>query len=95
MLAAFAIALAGCSGKKEVSASEVEEQAATQLAAQVNAPKPNVDCPGPLKAEVGATLDCVLTAEGDPTRYPVKIEVTSVEDEKVNFSVEVGDSPLP
>jgi hypothetical protein len=95
-LVALALALAGCSsGTGEVAEKEVEEQAATQLAAKVNQPKPNIDCPGGLKAEAGAKLDCVLTAEGDPARYPVAVTVTSVEDENVKFDIQVGDAPIP
>lgn len=95
MVAALALTLAGCSGEKQVSEAEVEEQAATQLAAQVNQPKPNIDCPGPLKAEVAASLDCVLTVTGDTERFPVKVTVTSIEGDTVKFDVKVGDAPIP
>ena len=95
LVAALALTLAGCSGEKQVAEAEVEEQAATQLAAQVNQPKPDIDCPGPLKAEVGATLDCVLTVQGDAQRFPVTVTATSIEGDKVNFDVQVGDAPLP
>lgn len=96
VLAVLAIGLAGCSfGEKEVSEAEIEEQVATQLAAQVTTqPKPDIDCPGPLKAEVGATLDCVLSVQGEPDRYPVKVEVKSVEDDKATFDIEVGNEPI-
>lgn len=95
VLAVLALGLAGCSfGEKEVAEAEVEEQVATQLAAQTNNPKPDIDCPGPLKAEVGATLECVLSVQGDTDRYPVKVEVKSVDAKKASFDIEVGDQPI-
>ena len=93
--AALALALAGCSGTKEVSEADVEDQAATKLAEQVKQPKPNVDCPGPLKAEEGATMDCVLVAQGDTDRYNVKVVVSSIDGDTVNMTFEVGEAPLP
>jgi hypothetical protein len=95
-----ALAAGGCKasvgiGDKEVAEADIEQQAADQLAAEVHQPAPDIDCPGPLKAEKGATLACVLSVKGDTARYPVTITATGVADGKVDFDAKVGDKPLP
>ncbi len=88
-------ALVGCSsGPGAVEKSEVEKVAATELAAQVGADEPpNISCPGDLEAEVGTTMTCELSVEGDEDVYPVEIEVTSVDGDDVKFDVQVDDTP--
>lgn len=83
--------LAGCSGENAVSQSDVESEAETQLAAQVDGATPDVSCPDDLTAEVDETMQCELTIEGDDTVYPVTITVTSVDGDQANFNIEVGD----
>ena len=86
--------LAGCSsGDKTVDRADVEKEAATQLAAQVNQPEPDISCPDDLDAKVGATMECELSVKGDDAVYPVHIKVTSVKDGDAKFDVEVGDTP--
>jgi len=93
----IAFAITGCSGSvsigdSDVAESEVETVVAEQLAATVdNGVTPNIDCPGDLKAEVGATITCTLTVDGDETSYPVTVEVTEVNDGAATFSAEVGE----
>lgn len=96
---ATALLLTGCGGsvsigEKTVSKADVETQAAKQLAAEVNQPEPKITCPGDLKAEVDATLECTLVAAGATTEYPVTIKVTSVEDGTAKFAIEVGQAPV-
>ena len=88
--------LVGCSfGTDAVSRDEVESVAASELAEQVGADEPpNISCPEDLDAEVGATMTCELSVEGDDDVYPVEIKVTSVDDGDVNFDVEVEDTPV-
>lgn len=98
-LGATALFAAGCEGsvsvgEKTISKSEVEAQAATQLAAQVDQPEPEITCPDDLKAEVDATMECTLVAEGETTEYPVTITVTSVEDGTAKFDIKVGEAPV-
>ena len=89
-----AVLAAACSGSDAVAADDVETEAAEKLAAEVGSDvAPNVDCPEDLDAEVGAELTCELTVEGDSAAYPVYIEVTSVDGDNANFSVEVGEEP--
>jgi outer membrane murein-binding lipoprotein Lpp len=83
--------LSSCSSDQTVSQSDVESEAESQLAAQVDGTNPSVSCPDDLKAEVDETMECDLTLEGDDTVYPVTIKVTSVEGDQANFSIEVGD----
>lgn len=66
------------------------------LAAEVNQPEPNIDCPEDLDAKVGAEMECVLSVEGDDKRFPVTVKVTSIDDEGENakFGVQVGSEPL-
>ena len=90
-VAAGALLVAGCSTDNAVSQDEVEAQAEEQLASEVDGAAPDVSCPGDLDAEEGATMECELTVEGDETVYPVSIEVTSVEGDTANFSIEVGE----
>ena len=82
--------LAGCS-ENAVSQSDVETEAETQLAAQVEGATPDVSCPGDLTAEGDETMECDLTGEGDDAVYPGTITVTSVEGDQANFNIEVGD----
>ncbi|SQE00427.1 MULTISPECIES: DUF4333 domain-containing protein [unclassified Parafrankia] len=100
-LAAMA-SVGACSGSVSIGGSdavaepELERRVATALAEQVNRPTPNIDCPGDLAAEVDASIQCVLTVTGDTTRYPVNVRVTSVNgDDDVQFSAQVGTTPLP
>lgn len=92
------VLLSGCGvsvhvGKNEVSRSDVETQVAKELAAKVNQPVPKVTCPGPLKAKVGASLDCDLVAQGDTAVYAVHVVVDSVKNGKVHFNAQVADQP--
>ena len=77
---ASAIFLSACCGASTVPKADVEKQAAVQLAKEVDEPEPDVTCPDDLDAEVDATLECTLVAEGDTVEYPVTITVTSVKD---------------
>jgi hypothetical protein len=104
LIAAGAVAAlaAGCSasvsvGDSSVPRADVEREAATRLAEEArevdpDAAVPTVSCPGDLKAEVDASLDCSLTLDGVEGSLPVYVVVTSVEGTTVNYSVEAGDS---
>ena len=87
-----ALVTAACGGGA-IDESELEASVAEQLAAETGQPEPNIDCPGDLEAEVGATTECDLSVDGDDAVYPVAVEVTSVEGDQVNYKVEVGDAP--
>ena len=92
LLAGFTLVAAAC-GAGAVKEADVESAVAAQLAAETDQPEPDVDCPDDLDAEVGATMECDLTVEGDDAVYPVTVKVTSIEDGKANYSVEVGEAP--
>ena len=89
-------AAAGCSGgggENLIAQEDLEQEVATQLAAAVDQPEPNISCPGDLEAEVGATTECELSVDGDDAVYPVTVEVTSAEDGDAEFEIEVGETP--
>jgi len=90
-LAGAALLLSACGGGV-LEEADVEASVAAELAAQLDQPEPNIDCPGDLKAEVGASMECELTVDGDDeTVLPVAVEVKSIEDGTANYSVEVGE----
>lgn len=80
-------------GDNQVDKAEVESQVATQLAKNVNQPKPDISCPSGLDAKVGASIDCTLTAQGDSTKLPVHVVVDSVSDGTAHFTAQVGGVP--
>lgn len=92
LLAGFTLTAAAC-GAGAVPEADVESSVAKQLAAETDQPEPDIDCPGDLDAEVGASMECDLTVDGDDNVYPVTVKVTSIEDGKANYSVEVGEAP--
>ena len=50
-----------------------------------------MECPDDLDAQVGATLTCVLTHQGES--YDVDVTVTAVEGDNVSFDIEVAGQP--
>lgn len=81
-------AVTGCSAGA-VDQSDVEEQISAQLEAEVGQAPDRVECPEDLEAEVGATMTCLLYAGED--NIDVDVEVTSVDGDDVNFSIQVAD----
>ena len=75
---ALLAALAGCG--KIATDDSVEEQVKSQLGTD------NADCPTDLKGEVGQSIICKAT-RGDQT-FDVKVTVTSVEGNTINFDIE-------
>ncbi|MGZ4658676.1 MAG: DUF4333 domain-containing protein, partial [Blastococcus sp.] len=55
--------------------------------------RPTISCPDDVKAEVGATTRCTLTAGGDTTKYGVSIKVTSVKGSDAKFDIKVDQQP--
>ena len=90
LVAGSLLALAACGGTATVSSDDVAQQISDQLAAQVGTAPDSVTCPGDLAAEVGTTMTCELTADGQS--LPVTVTVTSVEGSTVNFDIQVADS---
>lgn len=88
-LATFALAGCGLLGAGSLPADEVETKISEQLAAQVGQEPDEVSCPEDLPAEEGAEMTCELTAGEDS--IDVMVTVTTVEDDTVNFDIEVAD----
>jgi hypothetical protein len=85
--AAAALALlcvAGCA--KLATDDSVEEQIRSQLGTDT------ADCPSDLQGEVGRSIVCQATAGG--RKFDVKVTVTSVDGDKINFKIErIGATP--
>lgn len=90
----LAAACSGGVGEEQVAEADVEQEVSEQLGEEVGGAPPDIDCPDDLAAEVGASMECVLSVEGDDARYPVAVEVTSAEDGDATFDVEVLDEPI-
>lgn len=82
-------ALAGCMGSTTVSQSEVEHQVSASLEEQIGQAPDKITCPGDLEGEVGTEMRCELEAEGDT--IGLTVTVTSVENNTVEFDIEVDD----
>ena len=83
---AVLVALAGCA--KIATNDSVEEQVKSQLGTD------SANCPTDLKGEVGQSIVCKAT-RGDQT-FDVKVTVTSVEGNTINFDIErVSGTPTP
>ncbi|WP_067853699.1 DUF4333 domain-containing protein [Nocardia shimofusensis] len=92
LIALACLTAAGCSVNIGSSTPTVEEtdleRSVTQtLADQVGQEPENVDCPDDLKGEVGAVMECSLTADG--VTRTMTVTVTSVEGDTVNYDIEV------
>ncbi|MFW6600171.1 DUF4333 domain-containing protein [Propionibacteriaceae bacterium Y2011] len=84
------VSLTGCFGPPTVSQADVEEQISTQLEKQVGTKPDQVTCPGDLTGEVGTTMTCTLTHEGQS--LDVNVEVTEVEGSTVRFNIKVAEA---
>ena len=91
-LLAAGLLIAGC-GADRVPAGTVAVEAADVLAERTGV-RSAISCPEELQAEPGAELRCVLTPEGEASRYGVTVTVTSVDGDQVGVDVEVDDAPL-
>lgn len=92
LLALACVAAAGCSVNigsttPTVKEADLERSVAQTLAEQVGQQPDGVDCPDDLEGEVGAVLECTLTADG--VTHNLTVTVTSVEGDTVNYDVEV------
>lgn len=85
-MCSLTLMLSAC-GSKAVAQSDVEEQVKDQLTKTVGQTPDKIECPGDLKAEVGTTMRCTLSAGGDS--IGLTVEVTSVEGDNVKFGIEV------
>ena len=90
----IAAAVTGCSGSSAVSKSDVEQQISSKLAAKVGQTPKSVSCPGNLKAKVGESMVCTLTAD-DGSTIGVTATVTSVSGGSVKFDIKAGTKATP
>ena len=79
LVLALAGVLGGCG--KVATNDSVEEQVKSQLGTD------GADCPSDLKGEAGQSIVCRAT-KGDAPPFDVKVTVTSVEGDTINFDIE-------
>lgn len=87
--AAIVLGLSACTGavpKDDVTKTISQKLTEKSIAAQ------NLTCPGDLKGEVGATLTCEFTVEGQPV--DVIATVTSVDGSTANYDVTTQARPI-
>jgi hypothetical protein len=91
-LACGAALLAGCSvhigSGKAVDKNKVEQEVSTELTKSVGQKPKSITCPGDLKAKVGTTMRCKLTAS-DGSTIGLTLRVTSVKGSDVEFHIQV------
>ena len=88
LVLALVVTLAGCG--KVATNDSVEDQIKSQLGTDT------ADCPSDLKGEVGQSIVCRATKGEAP--FDVKVTVTSVEGDTINFDIErvpVGPTSAP
>lgn len=90
------VALTGCSAsvsteEPAVSQENVEEGVMVALEELAGRRPDSVECPGELKAKVGESIRCELSAGTD--RYGLTATVTSVDDGNAKFDVKVDSEP--
>ncbi|MFF3174548.1 DUF4333 domain-containing protein [Streptomyces sp. NPDC057900] len=97
-IAAGALAVlcaAGCSASvgstKAVSKKEVAKQAKAGLAKEVGREPDDVTCEHDLKAKVGETVRCTLTADGK--KQGMTVTAKSVDGDNVHMAFKVDDAP--
>jgi hypothetical protein len=88
-----ALALVACGGtvgvgEKVLNKSDVERGAKEQLTATVGQAPKSISCPGDMKARVGETQSCTLTAD-DGTKLGTTITVTKVNGGRATYEVAV------
>jgi hypothetical protein len=85
------VGLTAC-GSDALPARQVAASAEKALERQTGF-RPDVTCPKPLEAKVGAKARCTLTAAGDPTEYGVTVTVRSIDGDTPDLQVEVDSEP--
>jgi len=85
--------LAACGSSDSVSEGDVEDNVKEALAQEIGQEPESVECDDDLKAEVGASIRCVLTAE-DGTRIGLTVTTKSVDGNDVEFDIQVDDQPM-
>ncbi|UED83255.1 DUF4333 domain-containing protein [Streptomyces profundus] len=92
-LAALTVLLAGgCSsgGDPVVDKEEVAEKVSSALEEQIGQAPDDVTCPEDLPAEVGASIRCELTADGDT--LGVTVTATAVDGTDAELDIQVDDT---
>jgi hypothetical protein len=83
-------------GDNAITQADLDQKVAQQRANRRNQPELDIDGPDALKAELGASTECVLSVEGEPDRYAVTVTVKEVNEDtkKAHLDIEVAKEPL-
>ncbi|MEU6642354.1 DUF4333 domain-containing protein [Saccharomonospora sp. NPDC046836] len=100
LVACAVLATCGCSvtvrtgepDEATVSKAELERSVTESLTEMAGQQPDAVECPGPIKAKVGETIRCVLTAGG--TRLGMTVTIKSYDNGRAKFDVQVDEQPL-
>ncbi|NKQ56465.1 DUF4333 domain-containing protein [Amycolatopsis sp. K13G38] len=93
LVVAAGLTLFGCSSKGDTVAKDTLEQGITDTLTKAVGQRPDkVECPGPIKAEAGQTMRCVLTAGS--TRYGLSATITSYENGTAHYRAQVDQQPM-
>ncbi len=85
--------LTGCQfGSTSLSEESLEETLTEQVTQEIGTEPDEIDCPGGVDGEEGATQTCTLVAGED--QLDVDVEVTSVEGDTINLDWEVVGSEV-
>jgi hypothetical protein len=85
LLALTAGVTACSSGPGVVSKADIGNQISAKMTDASGNKPDSVSCPGDLKAEVGAQLDCPMKVKGQP--FNVNVTVSSINGDQVNFDM--------
>ncbi|WP_054814149.1 DUF4333 domain-containing protein [Nocardia arizonensis] len=90
----LACALTACSFSigtdPKIKEVDLEKSVKQTLTEKVGQEPDSIDCPGDLTGKVGTTMRCTLSAGGD--QLGLTVTVTSVQDDTVNYDVEVDQN---
>lgn len=84
LVPAAALVLTGCGSS--IEQGELESQVASALEGETGV-SPEVNCPGDLDAEVGASTECTATEPGSDREFTYRITVTAVQDGRASFDI--------
>ncbi len=81
--------LSAC-GEDTLAEKDLENEVKSVLTQQIGQAPKEIDCPGDLKAEKGEKMTCTLVAD-DGSKVDTEVTVTSAEDGKAKFNVQVAN----
>ncbi|WP_255283757.1 DUF4333 domain-containing protein [Saccharomonospora azurea] len=95
-MAGAVLATGGCGGDPFLSQQELEKQSFRALTEMAGESPAKVECPERLKAEVGQTTRCVLTAkDGGQIGYTITVKSYDEDSNNAQMDIQVDETPMP